>query len=96
MDLMPVSDQSEYEQHKGNQEQSGGFRSVHCMAMVPMRILLFGLGREHMRIVSPPITLRVTKSDCVSPQMHVDLTRMNARKNQRNPGESAEKKFPRC
>lgn len=65
MDLMPVSDQSEYEQHKGNQEQSGGFRCVHRMAMVLMRILLFGLGREHMLIVSPPITLRVTKSDFV-------------------------------
>jgi len=35
MDLMPVSDQSKDEQHQGNQEQPGGFRSVHCMAMVP-------------------------------------------------------------
>ena len=57
MDLMPVSDQSEDEQHNGNQEEPGGFRGIYRVAMVPMRILLFGLGREHVPIVSPPVPL---------------------------------------
>jgi hypothetical protein len=56
MDLMPVSDQGKDEQHHGNHEQPGGFRGIHRMAVVPMRILLLGLGREHAPIVSPPIT----------------------------------------
>jgi hypothetical protein len=56
MDLMPVSNQGKDEQYYGNQEQPGGFRSIDRMAMVPMRILLLGLGRDHAPIVSPPIT----------------------------------------
>ena len=51
MDLVPVSDQSEYEQHKGNQEQSGGLGSVHCMAMVPVVGFVVGMGCGHAGIV---------------------------------------------
>jgi hypothetical protein len=57
MDLMPVSDQSEHKQHKGNQEQPGGFRGIHRMAMVPMLGLLFGLWRQHAPIVSPDVAV---------------------------------------
>jgi hypothetical protein len=51
MDLMPVSDQSEYEQHYGNQEQPGGFRGIHRMAMVPVLGFVVGMGRGHAGIV---------------------------------------------
>jgi len=51
MDLMPVSDQSKDEQHKGNQEQPGGFRGIHRMAMVPMFGLVVGMWSGHADIV---------------------------------------------
>ncbi len=51
MDLMPVPDQSEHKQHKGNQEQPGGFRGIHRMAMVPMLGLVVGQWSGHADIV---------------------------------------------
>jgi len=96
MDLMPVSDQSEHEQHKGNQEQPGGFRGIHRMAMVTMLGLLFGLRRQHAPIVSPPVAPWSQKVTSFT-RMHADQEGMKSyRENPRNPCESAEKKFPRC
>lgn len=57
MDLMPVPDQSEHQQHKGNQEQPSRFRGIHRMAMVTMLGFLFGLLWQHAPIVSPPVAL---------------------------------------
>ena len=51
MDLMPVSDQCKDEQDNGNQEQSGGFRGVHGMAMVPMLGFVVRMWR-HAHIVA--------------------------------------------
>lgn len=70
MDLMPVSDQSEHKQYKGNHEQSGGLRGIDRVAMVTMLGFLFGLWRQHAPIVSPPVALW--------PQMATSITRMHA------------------
>jgi len=51
MDLMPVPDQSKHKEHKGNQEQPGGFRGIHRMAMVPMLGLVVGQWSGHADIV---------------------------------------------
>ena len=51
MDLMPVPDQSEHKQHKGNQEQPGGFRGIHRMTMVTMFGFVVGQWRGHADIV---------------------------------------------
>jgi hypothetical protein len=51
MDLVPVSDESEDEQHKGNQEQPSGFRGIHRMAMVTMLGLVVGQRSGHADIV---------------------------------------------
>ena len=66
MDLVPVSDQSKNEQHERNQEQSGGFRRIHSMAVVPMFGLLLGLLRQHAPIVSPPVALWLQKATSFS------------------------------
>jgi hypothetical protein len=71
MDLMPVSDQSEHKQHKGNQEQPGSFRGIHRMAMVSMFGFLFGLRRQHAPIVSPPVDLWSQKATSFT-RMHAD------------------------
>jgi hypothetical protein len=73
MDLMPVPNQSEHKQDKGNQEQPGGFRGIHRMPMVTMLGFLFGLWRLHAPIVSPPVALW--------PQKATSFTRMHADQN---------------
>jgi hypothetical protein len=51
MDLMPVPDQREHKQHKGNQKQPGGFGCIDRMAMVPMLGLVVGQWSGHADIV---------------------------------------------
>lgn len=51
MDLMPVPDQSEHKQHKSNQEQPGGFRGIHRVAMVMMLGFVVGMWSGHADIV---------------------------------------------
>ena len=53
MDLVPITNQCEDQQDKGNQEQTGGLRSIPSMAVTPVRIFLFNLGGEHENIVAP-------------------------------------------
>jgi hypothetical protein len=53
MDLMPVANQSQDQQHHGNKEQPRGLRGIHSMPLVPARYLLLGLCREHADIVAP-------------------------------------------
>lgn len=54
MDLMPVSDQSKNEQYYGNQEQPGGFRGIHGMAMMTVLGFVLRMWSGHGNIVDAP------------------------------------------
>jgi hypothetical protein len=51
MDLMPVPDQSEDKEHEGNEQQPGGFRGIHRVAMVTMLSIVVGQWSGHADIV---------------------------------------------
>jgi len=53
MDQMPVTDQGQHEQQKCNQKKPGGLRSIHSMAVMPMRVAMGLLGGWHAPIVAP-------------------------------------------
>jgi hypothetical protein len=61
MDLVPVPDECEDEQHQRNQQQPRGLRGIHRMPMMLMRVFFFGPGREHGAIVSPGIGIEARK-----------------------------------
>jgi hypothetical protein len=53
MNLMPVPNEGEDQQHKGDQQQSRGFRGIDCVPVMTAHGLLFGLGGKHADIVAP-------------------------------------------
>ena len=52
MNLMPVPNEGEDQQHKGDQQQSRSFRRIDCVPVMTADGLLFGLGGEHADIVA--------------------------------------------
>lgn len=52
MDLVPVADEREDQQHESDQQQARGFRGINRVPMMLVRSILFGLGGEHEDIVA--------------------------------------------
>lgn len=57
MNGMPVPDQSEDQQKKGDQQQTGGFGGIHRMPRMLVRRIFSRIRLEHDGIVAPRMGL---------------------------------------
>lgn len=68
MNLVPVADQSEHEQHNRNEQKTGGLRCVDRMAVMFFGGVVVGLAGGHGPIVAPRVenlTSALLATSCV-------------------------------
>jgi hypothetical protein len=63
MNVAPVANQREHQQHKHNQQQASGFRRVDGVAAMLAFVLVLGSAIRHADIVAPLIKIADTDKD---------------------------------